>query len=151
MKTAIFKRMVVALSVLICLQGLAQKKPPKPNAFDNYGKELVCFNSALDRIMNSETGALIETDLANNFKITGTVISNVQKYGNLKTVLVRLTNFPNLVLSLSKLSDKNTKEHYAGRIISSDFNDAYEIVLENGAYKMKKKMVEEVIPICQAP
>jgi hypothetical protein len=58
---------------------------------------------------------------------------------NLLSIVIRSTNFPGAALSFSKITKEDGTISYAGRIISFQHGDAYEINQENGQYYFVKK------------
>ncbi len=139
---------ILGFTISISNNVKAQNVTFKTNAFDNYASELVCDINALNQLFTKATGDDVQIHLANNFNIIGTVKSSVQKYDNLKTMIVSLTNFPNTVFSISKFSDTYTAEKYVGRIMGNNYNDLFELVLVGGEYKLQKKQYSNVIMVC---
>lgn len=120
----------------------------KPALFAAYPQELSCTEAQLADLFNKPVNAVTQLNTGNGFVFTGTVKSSVQKYDNLKTVIIESTNFPGAVFSISLLSDQYTSEHYVGRIISMNHSDLFELQFENNQYKLVKKQFKNVIPAC---
>jgi hypothetical protein len=149
MKNIVYKTLAILIvSITLVNSTKAQNVTFKTNAFDNYANEIVCNVNGLNELFTKSAGETIQINLGNNFTVVGTVKSSVQKYVNLKTMIVALTNFPNMIFSISKLSDSYTAEKYVGRIIGSTYNDLYELMLINGEYKLQKQQYANVVMSC---
>ena len=151
MKTINKILMIVFVSVvaLITSKLQAQNTTNKPNAFDNYAAELTANQATMEQLFTMQKGTAVNMPIATNLMLVGSVASNVQVYNNLQTVIVRLTNFPNVVLSISKLSDKYTPEKYVGRLLSSNYADAFEVEQLGNSYILKKQITAQIIQPCK--
>jgi hypothetical protein len=142
----------MAFSMLFVLTGSsslqAQNGTGKPKVFESLPEEIICNTQSFDALFLLPENSPVQTALANNFTITGTLTAVTQKYNNLRTLIIRLTNYPDVLLSLSRISDTNLPEHYVGRLISSRYSDGFEIHLENNVYKLKKIITDQVIQPC---
>jgi spore germination protein YaaH len=126
----------------------AQTVTTKAQAFAAQPNEVVFPINKLQELMNSIPGQTVSIALTNSFYLIGTVQSNTQNYTELKSAIIKLTNYPNVVLGISKITELNKPERYVGRIISSKYSDAYELVFENNAYSLKKIITEHVLQPC---
>ncbi len=136
----------LCLSVFfICLETSAQIPPVRepdmnrPSLFQNLPDKISCRISDLTQLLDSETGKTVSLTFASNLNFQGVVSSVATQFDNtLHSVVIRSTNFPGAALSFSKII-KDGSVSYAGRIISFQHGDAYEINLENGQYYFVKK------------
>lgn len=135
---------ILALAIILTTQA----QSTKPAAFASYASEIPCNTTSLDQLMAQPSGTTVQVAIANGLTLIGNVIANVQKYDNLKTVIVELTNFPGVQLSVSKLSDVYTPEKYVGRMLGNAYNDAYEIITTSNGYKLVKVEQQHVIQPC---
>ena len=148
MKHQLHTLAITLLLGLGCL-GTAFAQQAKPKAFDNYAAEISCNTPTLHALISAPTGSTINVTLGANFTITGTVKANLQKTDNLKTVLIQLTNFPSMLFSLSIFSDSYNTNRLVGRILSTDYADAYEIQLQpTGNYNLVKQVTNNIIQPC---
>lgn len=130
----------------ICLETSAQIPPVRepdmnrPSLFQNLPEKISCRISDLTQLLDSETGKTVSLTFASNVNFQGVVSSVATQFDNtLHSVVIRSTNFPGAALSFSKIIKEDGSVSYAGRIISFQHGDAYEINLENGQYYFVKK------------
>jgi hypothetical protein len=137
---------IICLSVfLVCLKTNAQTPPVRepdmnrPSLFQNLPDRISCSISDLSAFLQLETGRTISFSFANNINFQGVVSSVASIDNSLQSVVIRSTNFPGAALSFSKITKGDGTISYAGRIISFQHGDAYEINTENGQYFFVKK------------
>ena len=131
----------------VCLDAISQTPPVrepdmnKPSLFQNLPEKITCRVNDFSALLQSETGINITIVLTENLSLQGIVSSVASKFDNtLQSVVVRLTNFPGAALSFSRITRENGTITYAGRIMSFQHGDAYEINQEkNGEYYFVKK------------
>ena len=100
----------------------------RPELFSSYSNNIAASTSALNKALNAKVGSSIQIDFANQFSFSGIVLSSVQKYSNLSSVIIRSPLLKNSLLSVSKrINDDNTIT-YVGHIINEKFADGYELV-----------------------
>jgi hypothetical protein len=150
MKNPISYLLVSLFMILSSNTGVyAQATATKPSLFDNQPNEVEVSAATLANIINAAEGTPVTVSLTNTFFLNGLVVSNVQKYSNLKTVIVKLLNYPDVTLSISKMSDIHTPEKYVGRIIGLKFSDSYELHLNNNIYTLKKQKTDNLVQPCK--
>lgn len=149
----------IALCVSVTLFSLcaaAQNGNPPVNEPD-YNKPML-FTSQPDVIrlqmasvvslFNNTTGSHVDTELAqtNNFRFKGQVVSAVSKYDNkIQSVVIRSSNFPGALMTISKLTADNGKVSYTGRITSLQHGDLYELKVIDEAFVFVKKKFYDLI------
>jgi len=111
----------------------------RPSLFQNLPDRISCSISDLSAFLQLETGRTISFSFANNINFQGVVSSVASIDNSLQSVVIRSTNFPGAALSFSKITKGDGTISYAGRIISFQHGDAYEINIENGQYFFVKK------------
>ena len=140
---------ILCLSVfLTCLEINAQRSAPpvrepdmnRPSLFQSFPEKINCRVADLSALLESETGRNVSISFASNFSFQGIVSSVARQFNdNLMSVVIRSTNFPGAALSFSKIIKEDGTVAYAGRILSFQHGDAYEINQENGQYYFIKK------------
>jgi hypothetical protein len=138
---------IICLCVFfVCLDTAAQTPPVRepdmnrPSLFQNLPDKITCRINDLTALLQSETGRNVSLIFANNVNFQGIVSSVAAQFdNNLLSVVIRSTNFPGAALSFSKIKKEDGTIAYAGRIISFQHGDAYEINQENGQYYFVKK------------
>jgi hypothetical protein len=137
----------ICLSVIfVCLETYGQTPPVRepdmnrPSLFQNLPEKIACRISDLSSLLESETGRSVSFALTATSSFQGVVSSVASKFDNsLQSIVIRSTNFPGAALSFSRITKQDGSIAYAGRIISFQHGDAYEISQENGQYFFVKK------------
>lgn len=112
----------------------------RPTLFQNLPEKISCRITDLSALLEYETGRTISFAFTGNVNFQGVVSSVASKFDNsLQSIVIRSTNFPGAALSFSRITKQDGSIAYAGRIISFQHGDAYEINLENGQYYFVKK------------
>ena len=138
---------IICLSIIfVCLKTNAQTPPVRepdmnrPTLFQNLPEKISCRITDLSALLEYETGRTISFAFTGNVNFQGVVSSVASKFDNsLQSIVIRSTNFPGAALSFSRITKQDGSIAYAGRIISFQHGDAYEINLENGQYYFVKK------------
>lgn len=138
---------IICLSICFaCLETSAQTPPVRepdmnrPSLFQNLPDKITCRINDLTALLQSETGRNVSLIFADNVNFQGVVSSVAAQFdNNLLSVVIRSTNFPGAALSFSRIKKEDGTIAYAGRIISFQHGDAYEINQENGQYYFVKK------------
>jgi hypothetical protein len=146
------KNFYVLVLVIVCIvishASKAQTATAKPAQFATYPEQLACTEAQLQALFSANAEASIVLSLPGNFIFKGVVQSNEQLYGGQQTVIIRSTNFPGSVFSLSKTADASNNIRYVGRILSFQHSDLYELQAGNSGYTLQKKPFNNVIQTC---
>ncbi len=142
-----------ALLLLFTITGVtafSQKgQTNKPALFSAYPDVINCNVSELGRAFNEAVNQSVSLSLTNNFSFSGTISSNVVKYSNLQSVVIRSAAFGKAIFHLSKRTNPDNSITYVGRIIDQDYSDGYELKLDAaGNYQLRKIEIERVIQHC---
>ena len=118
----------------------------KPSLFNKFTANIPTAVNELDKAFLAAEGSSMQFNFANNFSFTGTVLSSVQRYRNLSSVIIRLSSMQNSLFSISKrINDDNTIT-YVGRIINEKYADGYELKKDNsGNYTFNKIKTQDLI------
>ena len=118
----------------------------RPDLFSSFSANIPTAVAELDKAFIPVKGASIQLNFANNFTFTGTVLSSVQRYSNLSSVIIKSPLLQNSVLSISKrINDDNTIT-YVGRIINEKYADGYVLQKDDtGNYSFSKILTEDLI------
>lgn len=112
----------------------------RPVLFQNFPEKIICPVNRFSDLLETEAGKNVSVSFMNDQDLQGTITSVVSKYDNrLQSVVIKLTNFPGATLTFSRIINEHGIYSYAGRILSFQHGDAYEITLENGQYYFIKK------------
>ena len=123
---------------------------PKPKQFSNFPDIINCSEAELSSIFNSSPGQNISLSFSNNFLFSGNVTSNVVKYANLQTAVIKSPVFNNTIFSVSKIINKDNSISYLGRIINKNYFDGYELKRNAaGNYQLIKMETDRVIQDCR--
>lgn len=122
---------------------------PKPKQFNNFPDIINCSEAELSSIFNSTAGQYISLSFSDNFLFQGSVTSNIVKYSNLQTAVVRSPLFNNTIFSVSRVINKDNSVSYLGRMINKNYFDGYELKRNAaGNYQLIKMETDRVIQDC---
>lgn len=147
----LLSKLTLAFSVcLLSISGFSQTgKAPKPTIFSDYPDKIKCPSSELSFAFSATEGEHIVLFFSDNFRFSGTVISNVVKYSNLQSMVIRSDASENTIFHLTKQINEDNTITYIGRIINSNASDGYEIKKDiTGNYKFEKSMSEKILQDC---
>jgi hypothetical protein len=121
-------------------------KSLRPELFNNFSANIPASVIELDKAFTAAPGSSIQFNFANKLPFSGIVLSSVQKYSNLSSVIIKSLLLQNSLLSISKrINDDNTIT-YVGRIINEKYADGYELEKDNtGNYSFNKIKTEDLI------
>jgi hypothetical protein len=141
------------LTLLLIITGTAafsqKAAASKPALFTAFPNVINCNAAELSRVFSAAANQTVNLSLAGNFSFTGTVTSNVVKYSNLQSVVIKSPVFSNAIFHLSKRTNPDNSITYVGRIINQDYNDGYELKQDvSGNYQLRKIETDRVIQNC---
>ncbi len=141
-----------ALFMLLCIisiTGYSQDNTAKPKQFSNFPATIECNQTELSRIFSAPAGQNINLHFGSNFNFSGIVTSNIVKYANLQSVVIKSPDFSNTIFSVSKILNDDGTVSYTGRIINQNFFDGFELKKNlAGNYQLIKIETDKVIPVC---
>ena len=121
----------------------------KPSLFNNYPGKIICSEQELSRVFNTAANQDISLSFSDNFIFTGKVTSNVVKYANLQTAVIKSPVFGDAIFALSKITNADRSTSYIGRIINKNYFDGYELKKDAANnYQLIKIETDRVIQDC---
>ena len=121
----------------------------KPKLFATFPDKISCANTELNKVFNSTTDQNISLSFSDNFLFSGTVISNVVKYTNLQTAIIKSPAFGDAIFVLSRISNADRSVSYVGRIINTKYFEGYELKKDAANnYQLIKIETDKVIQVC---
>lgn len=118
----------------------------RPQIFATFSDKIDFPKTELEKIFNTAEGRSIKLSLGTNTGFTGTILSSLQKYENLQSVIIRLDNLDNTVLGISKRTNDNKSISYIGRIVNSKYADAFQLKTDaTGNYFITKVKTADII------
>lgn len=125
------------------------KQPAKASLFATLPNIISVNEGKLNMFFATAKGENIKIALADNLTLSGAVTSNLAKFSNLQTVVVKLDAFKNSLLSLSKQTDEANNITYVGRIINPLYADGYELKRNTeGQYELIKIDLTKIFVTC---
>jgi hypothetical protein len=119
---------MLLLCILFSVTINAQNKNSEKVAlFSNFSTAINCPKAELNKAFTATANQNINLSFSDNFLFNGTVVSNVVKYTNLQTVLIKLPAYGDAIFSLCKITKKDNTVSYTGRIINPKYTDGYEL------------------------
>ena len=114
--------------------------------FANVASSFKAATSELDKAFVVKEGSSIQLQFANSFTFSGTIISSVQRYGKLSSIIVKSSSLQNTLLSLSKRTNEDNTITYIGRILNGASTDGYELNKNtDGSYTFNKVKSEDLL------
>ena len=147
------KRLTLYTLVLVALiSPAAYAQNPtgaKPKLFSNFPEKIICSAAELSRIFTTNADQNISLSFSDNFLFSGTVTSNVVKYANLQTAVIKSPMFDDAIFAVSKITNADKSISYIGRIISKKYFDGYELKKDiQNNYQLTKIETDRVIQDC---
>ena len=142
------------LVLLLCLMisAVVHAQNPtgtKPSLFNNFPGTILCSEQELSRVFNSTANQDISLSFSDNFIFSGKVTSNVVKYTNLQTAVIKSPVFGDAIFVLSKITNADRSASYVGRIINKNYFDGYELKKDaSNNYQLIKIETDRVIQDC---
>jgi hypothetical protein len=141
--------MCSVLLALLAVTGYSQQKSARPSLFANHPASMECTESQLASLFAVAKGQNISVSLNDDFTVAGPVTSNLSKYKNLQTIVIKLPAFNNTLFSLSKQTTADNQIIYVGRIINPIYADGYELQRNpDGNYQLTKIDIEKILVNC---
>ena len=140
-------------ALMLCLSttaGFSQNtQVAKPKIFGNFPNTINCSISEFINAFSVLEGQHIILSFSDDFKFSGTVISNVVKYSNLQSMTIQSDLSDKTIFHLSKQINDDNSVSYVGRIMNSTASDGYQIKKDMaGNYKFEKIDAERVLQDC---
>lgn len=140
------------LLLFSCIKPAAQKSTVKepdknrPSLFEQLPQRMNCRIHDLESLLELPLGDHVNIHVSDSLQFQGVVSSVATKYENtVKSIVIRSGNFPGAALTFSKITKDDGSFSFAGRIISFQHADAYEITFENGQYIFVKKSFYDLV------
>jgi hypothetical protein len=136
--------LLILLVVTVCSK--AQKINSRPKLFTKVDNKISYPKADLEKIFSKTKGSSVQISLPGNFNFSGTVVSSVQRYNNLKSFLIKSDVLNGTIFAISKrINDDNTVT-YVGRIVNEKYSDGYELKQDSaGNYFLNKINMDEVL------
>jgi hypothetical protein len=138
MKTFTTTLCLVLLTLMAVTSNAQSKRSGPPLLFANLPASIDFSETQLADLFRLSEGRTLNLPVAENIVLNGAITSNLIKYSNLQTLVIKLPAYQNSFFSLSKQHEQN-KISYVGRIFNPAFADGYELKpAGNGRYQLVK-------------
>jgi len=149
MKNLATTSLLVALTLCAAAVSAQNTLLSKPSLFSKYPNVINCTSAQLNSFFESDQGKNVKVLINNTFTLAGSVKSKLVKYNNLQTVVIKLPAFNNILLTLSKRTDKHEIITYVGHLFDNAYADGYELKkINNDNYQFIKISMEKILPDC---
>ena len=139
---------VVLLTLSAVTSNAQSNRNSRPLQFSGLPTSINFTESQLSSLFNATQGKNVSLRLDTQTSFAGPVTSNIAKYSNLQTVVIKLTSYNNSLFSLSKQTEGNTVT-YVGRIINPAYADGFELKRStSGAYQLVKVDAQNKLTDC---
>jgi hypothetical protein len=139
----------------IAAQGQTQDIPVnepnlnKPLLFSNLPDTIPVKIDNLKALLYASQGTVVDVNMSDNvgFQFKGEISSvNTENRDSQQTFILRSSNYPGATLTFSKLINKSDNSFsLAGRIISLQHGDLFELVSVSGQYNLIKRKFYDLI------
>jgi hypothetical protein len=142
------KLMLSGLGLCILLSLSVQTQAQRfvePDIFDEVGDSSTASRNDFVSLMDAPKGKSVELPLGSK-RFKGLVMHNVQKYPNLRTMIIELPNQGGALYQLSAIVENDKSISYTGVIISDKRGEVLELRMNKaGNYYYRKLIKEDVI------
>ena len=144
------RNVLVLLCILISASVKAQTQSgAKPSLFNNYPGKIICSEQELSKVFATTPNQDISLSFSDNFIFSGKVTSNVVKYANLQTAVIKSAVFGDAIFAISRITNADRSTSYIGRIINKNYFDGYELKKDaSDNYRLIKIETDRVIEDC---
>jgi len=112
--------------------------------FKSLPEKVTLEDAKLNSLLNVTEGNIVKIEMGSS-AIEGKVISAVNKYNNIRSVVIRSSNFNGATLTLSSSTRRDGTVKISGRLISIQHGDLYELEKQNDKYVLVKKNYYDLI------
>lgn len=142
------------LFALFYLQSNAQTSPAplnepnyhKPKLFADLPERMNINITEAETLFGVAVGTMVNKQITGQLRLQGTVVSvSDTQDPSVKSVVIRSSNKGGAVFTFTRLSNPDGSYTYAGRMISMQNGDAYEIIKENGRFILNKTGLHDLI------
>lgn len=123
-------------------------KISKSAVFAKLPSNIKATEAQLNKFFLSARGQSVATSFDNVLTVSGNVLNNTVKYGQLQTITVKLDNYQGSILTVSKRLDQNNKPVYMAHIINNNSTDGYRLKRSGDSYQFEKINMSEVLMEC---
>ena len=141
---------LAALCLLASFSTQAQKKSSaRPSLFTNFPAVINCTEQQLASLFTFNNDTEVTLLLPNGLTLKGPVKWWAKKFSNLQTVSIKLTEFNNILFSVTRRYDANNNFVYVAHLFNTDYADGYELQHKEGSnYQLVKMDTDKIIQIC---
>jgi hypothetical protein len=128
----------------------AQKKSSaKPSLFKDYPAVINCTEAQLASLFTFDNNVEVTIMFPNGLTLKGPVKWWAKKYSSLQTVSIKLTEFNNILFSVTRRYDAANNFVYVAHLFNTEYADGYELQHKEGSnYQLVKMDTDKIIQIC---
>lgn len=151
----ILKTIATGVLLIVCIQRSSAQSQTvplnepdynKPKLFADLPQKMTLNIAQLESLFSLPVGAAIDTEVSGNFRFQGTVVSKSDAQDPaVKSIVLRSSNRLGATFTFTKRTNGDGSSAYIGRMISMKHGDAYELILENGAYILNKTGLYDLV------
>jgi hypothetical protein len=142
MKFLVKALFLCVFAFLVLVKGRSQSS----RLFNNIPDSLQLAENEISQLFSLASGSVITIKITDQFQLRGILKSTIQKYDNLKSLIIESTNFKGAILSLARRTEEDNTIVYVGRILSSRHDDGFELRINDaGQYYLRKIEVNNSI------
>lgn len=147
---------IAALCVSVILSSLCSsaqnEKPPvteqdnnRPRLFNNLPDKIPVSLDAINNLLNGEIGHPASLKLSSVSNLDGEVVSSATYGNSVRSIVIRSSNYNGASLTITKITSPEGIVSYAGRIISFQHGDLYELQKQEGQFVLVKRNYYDLV------
>ena len=148
MKNLLFTTLVLFTLTTATTYAQTTAKAIKPAVFAKLPSNIKATEAQLNKFFAAARGQAVSASFDNSLSVSGDVLNNTVKYGQLQSVVIRLSNYQGSVLSISKRLDENNQPVYMAHIINNNSADGYRLKKTIDGYQFEKFKMEDILLEC---
>lgn len=147
-KTGIFWILLLMCTSQVHAQNIPLNEPDynKPLLFSALPQTFELKTAEFEALLLQPVGSAMNFRLADEFLLKGSIVSVSDPADKrVRSVVVKSSNITGAVLTFTKIFLEDGSYKYAGRILSLDNSDAYELTVISGRYFFAKKHFYDIM------
>ena len=139
----------IAMLFAIISAGAQNTAIKKTAIFNNFPTKISCTTNELNRAFTTTPNQNINLSFSDSFSFRGEVISNIQRYDNLQTTVIKSAEYSDMIFVLSKVTNKDNSVTYVGHMINRKYADGYELEKDaQNNYQLVKIETDKILQDC---
>ncbi len=142
----LFAGLSLQASAQVPTNGAIASDQAKPFLFANLPDSVLLEEHRLHALLEHGMNAVVQVRFSPNFYLQGKIVSTAQSMQPQQaSVVLKSSNHPGAVFTLTSTRESGGKAIFTGRILSRAHADAYEVVQAHGRYYLIKRSHNDLV------